>query len=406
MDVGADDEAGKGDGFDMFSESPTGGAIAGLKGRAVTREVIEQGDLDNLQDNWDDGEGYYNARPGEVIADSYRILGSIGKGVFSTVLECVDLRAGPQDKRVAVKLIRNVDIMRKAAEKEVSILTALRTGDGKDGARDDKYCVAFLGHLEHRRHTVLVFEMMRMNLRETVKKYGSGEGINVSAVRLYAKQLFVALAHMAAHGVVHADIKPDNILVSEDLKVVKICDFGSAFRTSEPNAAEPTPYLVSRFYRAPEIVLGLPYDGRLDLWSVATCIYEAFTGKVMFPGSSNNDMLRRMMAAMGPFPAKLLRAHQRSYEKLELESHFTDDLQFKHVDLDKVTGRPVMRVSRIAEPPKRELAYLVDVDVADVGAADRPVLAQVDDLLGKCLRLDPKRRLSLELCSTHPLFKL
>lgn len=105
---------------------------------------------------------------------------------------------------------------------------------------------------------------------------------------------------------------------------------------------EVTPYLVSRFYRAPEIseflfshfillciqyssycysvsilhvvwctiflaVLGLPYDHPLDMWSVGCCLYELYTGKVLFPGPSNNDMLRLHMELKGPFPKKMLR---------------------------------------------------------------------------------------------------
>jgi len=64
---------------------------------------------------------------------------------------------------------------------------------------------------------------------------------------------------------VHADIKPDNILVSAGFAQLKLCDFGSAFKESAPDN-DPTPYLVSRFYRAPEIILGFEYDRAVDLW--------------------------------------------------------------------------------------------------------------------------------------------
>jgi serine/threonine-protein kinase PRP4 len=54
-------------------------------------------------------------------------------------------------------------------------------------------------------------------------------------------------------------------------------------------------------------VLGLPYDHPLDMWSVGCCMYEVYTGKVLFPGPSNNDMLRLHMELKGPFPKKMLR---------------------------------------------------------------------------------------------------
>ena len=106
----------------------------------------------------------------------------------------------------------------------------------------------------------MVFDRYAMNLRETLKKFGGRNvGINCAAVQRYSRQLLVALKHLASLRVVHADIKPDNILVSEDFRTLKLCDFGSAFRETDSEAV-PTPYLVSRFYRAPEVTLGLEYN--------------------------------------------------------------------------------------------------------------------------------------------------
>ena len=141
--------------------------------------------------------------------------------------------------------------MRKAAEKERSILIALAECDKENR----KHCVRLLSHFDFRNHVALVFEYYQMNLRETLKKFGKDVGINIGAVRMYARQLLIALRHLAELRIVHADIKLDNILCSGDLKQVKICDFGSAFRETDTDN-EPTPYLVSRFYRAPEIILG------------------------------------------------------------------------------------------------------------------------------------------------------
>jgi serine/threonine-protein kinase PRP4 len=161
-------------------------------------------------------------------------------------------------------------------------------------------------YLDYRNHVALVFEYQTMNLRETLKKFGKDVGINVGAIRLYGRQLFAALRHLQDLNVVHADIKLDNILCSEDLKMVKLCDFGSAFYETDLDN-DPTPYLVSRFYRAPEIILAAPYDRAIDCWSVAVCLYELFTGHVMFPGRTNNEMLKMMMAVKGRFANKQLK---------------------------------------------------------------------------------------------------
>jgi serine/threonine protein kinase len=88
------------------------------------------------------------------------------------------------------------------------------------------------------------------NLREILKKFGKNIGLNIKAVRVYAQQIFLSLSLLKKCNILHADIKPDNILVSENKSTLKLCDLGSASDTSEN---EITPYLVSRFYRAPEI---------------------------------------------------------------------------------------------------------------------------------------------------------
>jgi serine/threonine-protein kinase PRP4 len=229
--------------FDMFSASPSGiehqlgrkgyigangkYADTGVGGRRAMREalldgephgVVAEGEDPLLQSNWDDGEGYYKARIGELVGDRFQILGVVGKGVFATVLKCVDLRAGDGTTNVAVKMIRNNDTMRKAAEKEKSILLSIVEHDPDN----KKFCVRLLTHLEYRNHVALVFEYQSMNLRETLKKFGKDVGINIGAVRMYGRQLFVALKHLMDLRIVHADIKLDNILCSADLKQVRL----------------------------------------------------------------------------------------------------------------------------------------------------------------------------------------
>jgi serine/threonine protein kinase len=89
----------------------------------------------------------------------------------------------------AIKLIRNNDVMRKAAQRELELLREIARTDPEN----KKHCVRLLNHFEHRNHVALVFESMQMNLRETLRKFGKHVGINISAVRVYAKQLLVAL---------------------------------------------------------------------------------------------------------------------------------------------------------------------------------------------------------------------
>nr|GMD18386.1 serine/threonine-protein kinase prpf4B [Ipomoea batatas] len=244
---------------DIFGESPAAVHKTG-KGDGL---IIERS---GLHDNWDDAEGYYSYRFGEVLDDRYEIIASHGKGVFSTVVRARDLKAKPGDpEEVAIKMIRNNGTMYKAGMEELVILKKLVGADPEDR----HHCVRFLSSFKYRNHLCLVFESLHMNLREVLKKFGRNIGLKFTAVRTYAKQLFISLKHLKNCGVLHSDIKPDNMLVNEGKNVLKLCDFGNAMFAGKN---EITPYLVSRFYRAPEIILGLPYDHPIDMWSVGCCL--------------------------------------------------------------------------------------------------------------------------------------
>lgn len=112
--------------------------------------------------------------------------------------------------------------------------------------------------------------------------------------------------------------------------MLKICDLGSA---SDASDNEITPYLVSRFYRAPEIILGMPYDFAIDVWSVGCTLYELYTGKILFTGRTNNQMLRSIMDCRGKFTTKMLKRAQFAH------IHFDEMANFRSVEQDKVTGK-------------------------------------------------------------------
>merc|ERR1719433_807339 len=113
--------------------------------------------------------------------------------------------------------------------------------------------------------------------------------MSLTAVRAYTQQLLVGLSLMHSCGVIHADIKPDNILMSKDQNVVKFCDLGTAVEMKDVSVS---PYLASRFYRAPEIILGCEYATAVDTWALGCTLFELFTGKVLLNSKSNNDHLK------------------------------------------------------------------------------------------------------------------
>ncbi|GBG59478.1 hypothetical protein CBR_g38502 [Chara braunii] len=353
---------------DIFGESPTGFRRLDMVDGLVA-------EASGLTDNWDDAEGYYRFRVGEVLDNRYETLASHGRGVFSTVVRARDLRARIGDVQiVAIKIIRNNETMYKAGQQELVILKKLAGADPEN----KRHCIRLLSSFEYRKHLCLVFESMHMNLREVLKKFGRDIGINLTAVRAYAHQLFVALKHLRNCGVLHADIKPDNMLVNESKSTLKLCDFGSAMFSGDN---EITPYLVSRFYRAPEIVLGLPYDHALDMWSVGCCLYELYTGKMLFPGNTNNDMLRLHMELKGPFPKKMLK------KAAFTDQHFDQDFQFCSLEEDPVTKKAVKRI--ITNLKTKDLGSML----AHAGAGDEDprMLSSFKDLLEKVFTLDPDK---------------
>ncbi|BAT93752.1 hypothetical protein VIGAN_08028100 [Vigna angularis var. angularis] len=362
---------------DIFGETPTGVRKSG-KGDGLMIERV------GLHDNWDDAEGYYSYRIGEILDGRYEVTAAHGRGVFSTVVRAKNLKVGNgEPEEVAIKIIRNNDTMYKAGMDELVILKKLVGADPDD----KRHCVRFLSSFRYRNHLCLVFESLNMNLREVLKKFGRNIGLRLTAVRAYAKQLFIALKHLRNCGVLHCDIKPDNMLVNEAKNVLKLCDFGNAMFAGKN---EVTPYLVSRFYRAPEIILGLAYDHPLDIWSVGCCLYELYVGKVLFPGLTNNDMLRLHMELKGPFPKKMLRKGAFT------EQHFDQDLNFLATEEDPVTKKAIKRLILNIKP--KDIGTLITGSSGE----DPKMLANFRDLLEKVFVLDPDKRLTVSQALNHP----
>ncbi|PUZ37392.1 hypothetical protein GQ55_9G115400 [Panicum hallii var. hallii] len=362
---------------DIFGESPTGAQELGMKRGFLIKENAHC-------DNWDDPGGYYTYRCGEVLHGRYEIMAGHGMGVFSNVVRAKDLKAGKDDSNeVAIKILRNIPVIYKAGKQEISILEKLASADPKDR----RHCVRFISSFMYRNHLCLIFESLHMNLHELLKKFGSDVGIKLTAVRTYSKQLFIALKHLKSCNVLHCDIKPDNVLVNEAKTKLKLCDFGSAMSAG---MNETTPYLVSRFYRAPEIILGLPYDHPLDMWSVGCSLFELYSGKVLFPGKMNNDMLRLHMESKGTLPKKMLRKGTFAKE------HFDQDFNYFH-EKDPVTKmtvkkHPVMNIKR------QDLSSFV----SSLPGEDPKMLSNFNDLLKRILVLDPEKRLKVEQALSHP----
>ncbi|KAL1410904.1 U4/U6 small nuclear ribonucleoprotein prp4 [Vanrija albida] len=374
-----------GDGFIEIIDKPKSNAAAVL-------EVV---------DNVDDTEGYYRITPGELMDDGrYELTYTLGKGMFSAVVKAKVLKAVGQERRqdvvgkeVAIKLMRSQESMYVAGRKEAQILKLLNDADPED----KKHIVRMERTFEHKGHLAIVTESLSMNLRDVIKRFGKDVGLNMRAVRAYAHQMLLALSLMRKCNIVHADIKPDNVLVSENKAVLKVCDLGTAADVSE---GEVTPYLVSRFYRAPEIILGLPYDFAIDVWAIGCTLFELYTGKILFPGRSNNHMLLLMMEVKGKIPHRMIKKSSLG------NMHFDENNNFISIEKDRITGADVVKTLTISKATRDMRSRIMPHSSVQAKMKEDELkqLQAFVDLLDKCLQLDPVRRISPREALLHPFF--
>ena len=162
-----------------------------------------------------------------------------------------------------------------------------------------------------------------------------------------------------------------------------MCDFGSAMFDGDN---EITPYLQSRFYRAPEVILGLKYSFPLDLWSVGAACTSCTPARWRSPGRSNNQMMKLFIEMKGPLPRKLLR------KAAFREHHYDADGNFSAAERDPVTKREIRRTIRDARPT-RDLAARVNAHAKNddsLTGEERKLVAQFVDLLDKMFASIPK----------------
>uniref|UniRef100_A0A914XVF1 Stress-activated protein kinase JNK n=1 Tax=Panagrolaimus superbus TaxID=310955 RepID=A0A914XVF1_9BILA len=138
----------------------------------------------------------------------------------------------------------------------------------------------------------LVMEYMDANLCQVIQMELDHERMSFL---LY--QMLCGIHHLHKSGIIHRDLKPSNIVVNLRCQL-KILDFGLA-RTKERETAMLTPYVVTRYYRAPEVILGIGYNANVDVWSIGCIFAELIRGRVLFPGSDHIDQWTKIIEIVG-----------------------------------------------------------------------------------------------------------
>ncbi len=257
-----------------------------------------------------------------LLPKRFIIEDTLGSGTFGQVVRCAVHEpvggAGPSTSTptplpstVAVKVVKSQAAFYQQARVEVGVLRLLNAHS--PGTLGDRHIVRLLDAFPHEGHLCLVFELLSLNLYELVKR-NRFRGLSLSLLRVLVSQVLAALAVLGDHGVVHCDVKPENILLkSLDAGDVKLIDYGSAcFEARRPGAggggSGGAAYIQSRFYRAPEVLLGAPYGPPIDVWSLGCVAAELFLGLPLFPGASEYDQMARIVAGLGGPPPHLIEA--------------------------------------------------------------------------------------------------
>uniref|UniRef100_A0A9J8B289 non-specific serine/threonine protein kinase n=1 Tax=Cyprinus carpio carpio TaxID=630221 RepID=A0A9J8B289_CYPCA len=254
---------------------------------AVGRGPAKQGG------NAGNGDGDYQLVQHELLCslkNTYEVLDFLGRGTFGQVVKC--WKRGTSEI-VAVKILKNHPSYARQGQIEVGILARLSS----ENAEEHNLVRAF-ECFQHRSHTCLVFEMLEQNLYDFLKQ-NKFSPLPLKVIRPILQQVATALKKLKAMGLIHADLKPENIMLVDPVRQpyrVKVIDFGSASHVSK---AVCSTYLQSRYYRAPEIILGLPFCEAIDMWSLGCVIAELFLGWPLYPGALEFDQIRYISQTQG-----------------------------------------------------------------------------------------------------------
>ncbi|KAG1491975.1 hypothetical protein G6F47_010853 [Rhizopus delemar] len=255
-----------------------------------------------LNFGYDDERGDYKSVINDHLAYRYEILEELGRGSFGQVVKCFDHKL---KVTVAVKLIRNKKRFYAQAKTEVKILSDLIQWDPEDRHHN----VKMTDHFYFRNHLCIACECLNMNLYEFIK-VNNFQGFHIPLIKRFTVQLLRSLSLLAKHGVIHCDLKPENILLKHPAKsTIKVIDFGSSCLESQ----RVYTYIQSRFYRSPEIILGLDYTKAIDMWSLGCILAELYTGIPLFPGENEQEQLACIMEIMGVPDIELIQLSERRH---------------------------------------------------------------------------------------------
>lgn len=263
-----------------------------------SKKISPDANLPNF--GYDNDKGDYKIVLNDHLDFRYEVVSIIGKGSFGQVCKCIDHKS---KETIAVKVIRNKRKFHKQGAVEVKLLKVMKEQDPEDNYN----IVSIKNHFTFRNHLCIVFELLSISLYDLLKLNGF-QGFQMSLVSKFAIQILVSLQYVQSLNIVHCDLKPENILLKHRDKCgIKIIDFGSGCFEDEKIYT----YIQSRFYRAPEVMLGIPYTHAIDMWSFGCILAELYIGYPIFPGENETEQFLRIAEVIGVPPVSVLQNSPR-----------------------------------------------------------------------------------------------
>uniref|UniRef100_A0A673GXL1 Stress-activated protein kinase JNK n=1 Tax=Sinocyclocheilus rhinocerous TaxID=307959 RepID=A0A673GXL1_9TELE len=222
--------------------------------------------------------------------------------------------------------------------------------------------------LEEFQDVYLVMELMDANLCQVIQMELDHERLSYL---LY--QMLCGIKHLHAAGIIHRDLKPSNIVVKSDC-TLKILDFGLA-RTAATGLLM-TPYVVTRYYRAPEVILGMGYQANVDIWAVGCIMAEMVRHKILFPGRDYIDQWNKVIEQLGtPSQEFMLKLNQ------SVRTYVENRPRYAGYSFEKLFP---------------DVLFPADSDHNKLKAS------QARELLSKMLVIDASKRISVDEALQHP----